>query len=179
MFKGYGRLLNWMILSMLLLGLAEVSMASIPKTPAGLAREVRHELLMLPNYGVFDNLAFTIEDNDTVVLTGQVMRPALKSDAEAVVRRIRGVERTVNNIEVLPFSSFDDSIRLATYRAIFSKPGFEKYAIQADPPIKIIVKNGNITLDGVVDSQMDKTVADIAARSVPGTFSVTDNLIIG
>jgi len=139
---------------------------------------VRHELVMLPFLGVFDDLSFTIDGSNDVVLTGEVVRPTLKSDAEAVVRRIQGVTKVVDNIEVLPLSSFDDAIRLRTYRAIFSRPGFEKYADQAVSPIRIIVKNGNIALEGIVGSQMDKTLAEMAARSVPGAFSVIDNLTI-
>ena len=134
---------------------------------------------MLPYFSVFDNLGFTIEDSNTVVLSGQVLRPVLKSEAEAAMRRIEGISNVVDNIEVLPVSPFDDAIRLSAYRAIFSKTGFEKYADQALPPIRIIVKNGNVTLEGIVGSQMDRTVAETAARSVPGVFSVTDNLTIG
>jgi hyperosmotically inducible periplasmic protein len=144
-----------------------------------LSDQVRHELVMLPFLGVFDNLGFSIENSNTVVLAGQVVRPNLKSDAEAAVRRIPGVSKVVNNIEVLPLSSFDDAIRWRTYRAIYSRPGFEKYADQAISPIRIIVKNGNITLDGIVGSQMDRTMAEMAAKSVPGAFSVTDNLTVG
>jgi hyperosmotically inducible periplasmic protein len=146
--------------------------------PYSLADEVRHELVMLPLLGVFDSLAFSIEDPSTVVLSGQVLRPILKSDAELAVKRLTGVSKVVNNIEVLPLSPFDDAIRVRTYRAIYSTPGFEKYAIQAVSPIRIIVKNGNITLLGAIGSQMDKTMAEMAARSIPGVFSVTDNLTI-
>ena len=180
MFTGYGKgkLLFGVLLSILLLGWAETSLASVPKGAVTMSDKVRHQLVMLPYYGVFDNLAFTIEDSNSIVLKGQVTRPVLKSDAEAVVRKIEGVGKVVNKIEVLPLSPFDDCIRRATYRAIFSRPGFEKYAIQAVSPIRIIVKNGNITLEGVVGSQFDKTMAEIAARSVPGAFEVTDNLTI-
>ncbi len=166
----------------LLAALAAMSVATplfaSKRQPASLADKVRHELVMLPYYGVFDNLAFEIESGNAVVLTGQVTKPVLKSDAENVVRRIEGVTSVVNNIEVLPLSSMDDSIRWATYRAIFSRPGFERYADQALSPIRIIVKNGNITLEGVVASQLDKTVAEMAARSVPFTFGVTNKLTI-
>ena len=156
-------------------GLASTS--SGPLTP--FAESVRHALVMLPYSGVFDNLAFTVEGSDTVILSGQVVRPITKLDAESAVRRIEGVTKVVNNIEVLPLSGFDDSIRWAAYRAIFSRPGFEKYAIQGVVPLRIIVKNGNITLDGFVNSRMDRTIAEMAARSVPGAFSVTNNLEIG
>jgi hyperosmotically inducible protein len=140
-----------------------------------LQREVRHELVMLPYYDVFDNLAYQIEGS-TVLLTGQVTRPTLKSDAEAAVRNIEGVDRVVNNIDVLPASPNDDRIRLAAYRAIYGQTALNHYALQAVPPIHIIVKNGNLTLEGVVDSEFDRNVAEIQARSVPGVFSVTDQL---
>ncbi len=167
------------VVSIFFLALAGVGSASVPKNAvSSLQDKVRHELVMLPYYGVFDVLSFSIE-GDTVVLSGEVRTPVLKSDAENAVRRLAGVARVVNNIEVLPLSRMDDSIRLAAYRAIFSRPGFERYADQAVSPIRIIVKNGNITLDGVVGSQFDRNLAEMAARSVPNVFSVTDNLTIG
>jgi hyperosmotically inducible protein len=183
MFARYKRLLSSAVLPVFLLGLSGISAveplyASNPQ-PKTLTDRVRHELEMLPFYGVFDNLAFSMEGTGTVVLTGQVTRPVLKSDAEAAVRRVEGIEKIVNKIEVLPLSPMDDAIRLATYRAIFSRPGFERYAVQAVSPIRIIVKNGNITLEGVVSSQYDKTLTEMAARSVPLTFGVNNNLTIG
>jgi hyperosmotically inducible protein len=138
-------------------------------------REVRHELVTLPFYGVFDNLAFQV-DGGTVTLLGQVSRPTLKTDAERVVKSIEGVERVINRIEVLPLSPYDDRIRLAAYRAIYGNTALNRYALQAVPPIHIIVKNGNVTLEGVVANEGDKNIADIQARSVPGVFSVTNNL---
>jgi len=140
-----------------------------------LVREVRHELVMLPYYGVFDNLSYRV-DGGTVTLMGQVTRPTLKSDAENVVKRIEGVERVVNNIEVLPVSPSDDRIRLAAYRAIYGFPSLNRYALNAVPPIHIIVNNGKLTLEGVVANQGDKDAANIQANSVPGVFSVTNNL---
>jgi hyperosmotically inducible protein len=107
---------------------------------------------------------------------GQVSRPTLKSDAERVVKDIEGVERVVNEIEVLPTSPNDDRIRLATYRTIYGHTALNRYALQAVPPIHIIVKNGNVTLEGVVANESDKNIANIQARSVPGVFSVTNNL---
>ena len=141
----------------------------------GIAREVRHELVMLPYYGVFDNLVFRV-DGSTVTLMGQVTRPTLKSSAENVVKNIEGVEKVVNNIEVLPLSPNDDQIRLATYRAIYGHTALNRYALQAVPPIHIIVNNGKLTLEGVVATEMDKNIANIQAGSVPGVFSVTNNL---
>jgi hyperosmotically inducible protein len=140
-----------------------------------LKREVRHELVMLPYYGVFDNLAFRVNGSE-VELMGQVSRPTLKSDAEQAVKRIEGVDRVINNIEVLPPSPDDDRIRLAAYRAIYGHTTLNRYALQAVPPIHIIVKNGNLTLEGVVANEADKNIAGIQANSVPGVFKVTNNL---
>jgi hyperosmotically inducible protein len=141
-----------------------------------LVKEVRHELVMLPYYGVFDNLAYRV-DGGTVTLMGQVVRPTLKSDAENVVKRIEGVDKVVNQIEVLPLSPNDDRLRRAVYQKIYSFPSLStKYGFQAVPPIHIIAKNGNVTLEGVVDSEADKNVAGIQANGVPGVFSVTNNL---
>jgi hyperosmotically inducible periplasmic protein len=142
----------------------------------GTAEDVRHELRMLPYYGVFDNLSFQVQDDGTVVLSGQVVRPTLRSDAENVVRRLAGVSDVVNRIEVLPLSRFDDWIRMATYRALFSSPWLDRYSMGAIPSIHIIVRNGDITLEGVVATQTDKDVAGLIANGVPGTFRVTNNL---
>lgn len=139
--------------------------------------EVRHQLVMLPWYSVFDNLAYRIEGTK-VILEGQVQGPSLKPDAESAVKRIEGVETVVNNIEVLPPSPHDDRIRRSAYRAIYRSATLQRYALQAVPPIHIIVKNGHITLEGVVANQGDKDVANIRARGVSGAFSVTNNLSI-
>ena len=141
-----------------------------------IVKEVRHELVMLPFYGVFDNLAYEVSPDGTVTLLGQVSRPTLKSDAENVVKRIEGVERVDNQIKVLPASPNDDRIRRAVYNAIYRNDVLSQYALRAVPPIHIIVDNGNVTLEGVVARQMDKQIAEIQTKSVPGAFSVTDNL---
>jgi len=140
-----------------------------------LAREVRHELVMLPYYGVFDNLAFRVQGY-TVTLMGQVTRPTLQSDAETVVKRIEGVERIDNQIEALPPSPNDDRIRLAAYHAIYGRTALERYALQAVPPVHIIVKGGHVTLEGVVGNETDRNVANLRAKGVSGVFSVTNNL---
>jgi hyperosmotically inducible periplasmic protein len=140
-----------------------------------LTREVRHELVMLPYYGVFDNLEYRV-DGGTVTLMGQVTNPVLKSDAGNVVKRIEGVTRVDNKIAVLPLSPMDDQLRRAVYRAIYSEPSFTKYAYQAVPPIHIIVNNGKVTLVGVVGSEADKSLANVRANQVAGVFSVTNNL---
>lgn len=140
-----------------------------------ISKEVRHELVMLPYYGVFDNLAFKV-DGPTVTLLGQVTRPTLKSDAENVVKHIEGVERVDNQIQVLPLSSSDDQIRRAVYRAIYGQAGLDRYALQAVPPIHIIVANGNVALEGVVDNETDKNQAGIRANGVSGVFKVNNDL---
>jgi hyperosmotically inducible protein len=142
---------------------------------ARITKEVRHELVMLPYLGVFDNLAYKV-DGYNVTLMGQVTRPTLKSDAENVVKRIEGVEHVDNQIEVLPLSPNDDRIRRAVYRAIYGFPSLQKYALGVQQPIRIIVRNGNVTLEGVVDNEGDKNTANIRANSVSGVFSVKNNL---
>jgi hyperosmotically inducible protein len=141
-----------------------------------LIKEVRHNLLMLPYYGVFDDLGFNV-DGGTVTLTGQVNDPTLKNDAGNAVKKIKDVTNVVNNIEVLPLSPADNSVRLAAYRAIYNDPTLSvRYAYRATPPIHIIVKNGNIRLEGVVSSQMDKDLINVRVHSVPGAFSIQNDL---
>ena len=147
------------------------------QAPQWLEREVRHELIMLPYYGVFDNLNYKV-DGARVELFGEVSRPTLKSDAERVVARIEGVDTVINQIEVLPVSPNDDRIRVAVYRAIFRDSVLQRYGLGAVPPIHIIVKNGNVALEGVVANEMDRNVANIRANGVAGVFSVTNNLVV-
>jgi len=132
--------------------------------------------VLLPFYGVFDNLAYQVSDDGTVTLLGQVVRPTTKSDAENSVKRIEGVEKVVNNIQVLPNSPNDDRIRRAVYLSIYRNTVLNQYELRAVPPIHIIVDRGHVTLEGVVARQMDKQVAEIQAKSVSGVFSVTNNL---
>ncbi len=163
------------------LALATITLAAPLYLPAAnpykgdLTKEVRHELVMLPYYGIFDNLAYRV-DGSTVTLFGQVTRPTLKDDAGRVVQRIEGVSRVVNNIEVLPLSPMDDRIRIATYRAIYGYGPLQRYAMGAVPPIHIIVKNGRVTLEGVVANKTDADMANIRANGVPGVFAVDNEL---
>jgi hyperosmotically inducible periplasmic protein len=138
-------------------------------------KKVQKELVTLPYYGVFDNLAYKVE-GDTVTLFGQVVRPSTRQDAGRRVAKIAGVQQVVNNIEVLPLSSFDDSIRVRTYRTLFRTGGLYRYAMGANPSIHIVVNRGHVTLEGVVSNEGDKNLAYMAARGVPGVFSVTNNL---
>jgi len=141
-----------------------------------IAREVRHQLVMLPYYGIFDDVAFFVAGS-TVTLVGQVTRPTLKSDAEGVTKRVEGVTEVINNIEVLPVSPMDDQIRMAEYRAIYGDPALStRYGYRALPSIHIIVKNGHVTLEGVVANQADKSIVNIRANGVPNVFSVTNSL---
>ena len=140
-----------------------------------ITKEVRHELLMLPWFGVFDNIAYKV-DGSTVTLLGQVTRPSLKSDAENVVKHIEGVEKVDNQIEVLPPSPMDDQLRLQLFQAIYGYAPLQKYALGVQKPIRIIVKNGRVNLEGVVDNETDKNIAGMRANGVPGIFSVTNNL---
>jgi hyperosmotically inducible protein len=146
-----------------------------PKSQQELKKEVRHVLVMLPYYSVFDNLAYRVE-GDSVILEGQVVRPSIKSDAEAAVKSVAGVTSAVNNIEVLPPSPMDDQLRQVLYHAIYGEPSLSRYGFAAVPSIHIIVKNGNATLEGVVDSAADKNLAGLRANGVPGVFSVKNNL---
>ena len=138
-------------------------------------KEVRHELVMLPFYGIFDNLAFQI-DGAKVTLLGQAINPTLKADAERQVKRIEGVESIENKIEVLPLSPNDDRIRLAVFRAIYEHTALTRYALRAVPTIHIVVKNGHVTLEGSVANQADKSISGIQANAVAGVFSVNNAL---
>jgi hyperosmotically inducible protein len=171
---------RWAAIALLVTGLA----ASSPATPSKsddtrsqdrITREVRHELVMIPQLTIFDNLAYKV-NGDTVTLLGQVRNAVIKDSAARSVKRIEGVEQVVNNIEVLPPSPNDDRIRLAVARAIFNDSRLFRYSMGAVPPIHIIVKNGHVALEGVVDNQVDKDTANIRANGVPGVFSVQNNL---
>jgi hyperosmotically inducible protein len=147
------------------------------KTQDNLLKEVRHQLLLLPYYSVFDNLLFKVE-GDKVTLLGQVVRPTLKSDAENAVKNLEGVSSVDNQIEVLPTSPMDDSLRHAVYRAIYGDTALSRYGWSALPSIHIIVKNGNVALEGVVDNASDRNLAGLRAQQVPNAFSVANNLAI-
>lgn len=146
-----------------------------PQYGAWLTNQVRHNLVMLPWYSVFDNLEYKVDGNK-VMLYGEVVNPVLKSDAAYAVKHIEGVEEVDNKIDVLPLSSFDNQIRRQEIRAIYSFPALQRYGVGAVPSIHIIVKNGHVTLEGVVSDETDKNVANIRANGVPNVFSVTNNL---
>ena len=159
-----------------LVGFSQAPQANAQTNPR-IVREVRHELVTLPYYGVFDWLEFEVQTNGTVVLRGQVVRPSTKSDAGGRVKEIEGVTNVVNEIETLPLSPSDDRLRLALYRQIYgSNSPLFRYAHQAVPSIHLIVSRGHATLKGVVATRSDANIANIRARSVPGLFSVKNEL---
>jgi hyperosmotically inducible periplasmic protein len=162
------------------IALLTTTMAFAQNDPATarINKEVRHELVMLPYLDVFDNVAYRVDGN-CVTLVGQVTRPTLKTDAEKVVKGIDGVDRVDNQIEVLPVSFHDNRLRRSLYRAIYGFAPLNRYELPVIKPIRIIVKNGNVTLEGVVDNQSDKNIVNIRANGVHGVFSVTNNLRIG
>jgi len=149
-----------------------------PANEAKLIQQVRHELVMLPYYSIFDDIGFQVQGG-TVTLVGAVTRPVLKSDAENVTKRVEGVTQVVNQIEVLPLSPMDDRIRRAEFRAIYGDPIIgDRYGHQALPSIHIIVKNGNVRLEGVVANQGDKNIINVRANGVPGVFHVDNQLVV-
>jgi hyperosmotically inducible protein len=155
--------------------LACIPMQAQETNPDRMVRQIRHELIMLPYYGVFDNFMFQVKGRE-VRLMGQVRLPSLKRSAENVVKSVSGVETVVNEIEVLPTSPNDDRLRLAVYRAIYGDNALNRYALQAVPPIHIIIKNGHLTLVGVVATEFDKNIANMRASGVSGIFSVKNEL---
>lgn len=146
-----------------------------PQAENRIGREVRHEVFMLPWYGVFDVIGYKVNGN-SVTLTGEVTRPVTKSDAENAVKHIEGVQSVNNEIQVLPPSSMDDQLRLRLFRAIYGFPSLQKYDLGTIKPIRIIVKSGHVDLEGVVDTQADKDTVGVRANGVPGIFEVKNNL---
>jgi hyperosmotically inducible periplasmic protein len=141
-----------------------------------LNKAVKHELNMLPYVNAFDYMAFTTDENGNVTLMGEVTNPTLKKDAGNVVKRVEGVEHVDNQIQVLPVSFFDNGLRVQLFRTIYGYPVLQRYALGVNKPIRIIVNNGHVTLVGFVDNEADKNIAGIRANSVPGVFSVDNQL---
>jgi hyperosmotically inducible protein len=168
-----------MILSMILAGAALAETTSTAElnrsSDEALAKKVRRELVTLPFLSVFDNLAYSVDDG-VVTLQGQVIRPTLRSDAFNVVKRLEGVRQVNNQIEVLPLSPYDDRIRISVLRAVYGFPSLQRYGLGTQPSIRIIVKNGEVTLEGVVANDGDRNVANIRANGVAGVFKVNNNL---
>ena len=168
-----------MVVLVLGLGILVTGQQAVAHTNPRMVRQIRNELVTLPYYGVFDWLTYEVQNDGTVVLSGQVVRPSTKSDAEGRVKDVDGVRRVVNQIEVLPNSPSDDRLRLALYRQIYgyNSPLF-RYATQSVPSIHIIVNHGHVTLRGVAANKNDANLAYIRARTVPGSFSVSNELTI-
>ena len=154
---------------------AQAPASDAPNYETWLTKEVRHQLVLLPFYSVFDNLEYQVQGSK-VVLMGQVVQPVVKDDAAGAVKHIEGVTQVDNQIQVLPLSPMDNQIRRAEYRAIYGSPTLQMYQVRSVPPIHIIVKNAHVTLEGVVATAMDKQIAGMTANQVPGIFSVTNNL---
>ena len=163
----------------LALGLALLPAANAATTgysaEAVTAEQVRKQIVKLPFYSIFDHITFQLNDG-VVTLNGAVYRPSLRKSAERVAMRVEGVNSVVNNIEILPTSFHDDRIRLAVARSLYSNSVLDRYGLQANPPIHVIVRNGDVTLEGVVNREMERNVAGILANGVSGVFSVTNNL---
>lgn len=167
-----------LIIAMALVALPAVLSASTGAAPAQpLHEQVRRELVTLPFLTIFDNLRYEV-DGDKVILSGETIRPTIRSSAENVVKRLPGVHRVVNHIEVLPLSPNDDRIRLAVARAVYGYPALQRYSLGALPSIHIVVKNGNVTLKGVVANEMDRNLAFLRANGVSGAFQVNNELAV-
>ena len=169
---------NLFILAVAIFGFSQVQVNAQGYSQKTLEQKVFKEIIRLPYYGVFDNIAFRV-DGDTVTLMGKVVQPTTRKSAGRVVEKLDGVNNVINNIEVLPLSNFDDSIRLRTLRTLQTQGGgLYRYFLGANPSVKIIVDGGNVTLEGFVANRGDYNLANILANGVSGVFSVTNNLII-
>jgi hyperosmotically inducible periplasmic protein len=177
----FGWLSNALVLGVALATLAfpvRAQQGQVPqKAVERIQKAVRHEILMLPYLTVFDSLGYKVDGYD-VTLVGQVTKPSVRSDAESAIKRIEGVEKVDNQIEVLPVSPADDAIRQSLYRAIYNYQPFQRYGLPVFKPIRLMVKNGHVTLEGVVDSAADKNLAGLRANQVPGVFSVKNDLVV-
>lgn len=150
-------------------------LASPQGTNTQIAEQVRKEIVTLPFYSIFDNVRFELNDG-VLALSGEVYRPVMKMMIERVAQRVEGVTTVTNNIEILPLSPYDDRIRIALANQLYRNQVFTRHSIQAVPPVHIVVKNGNVTLEGVVNSELEKNVAFHVANGIHGVFSVTNNL---
>lgn len=178
--RGFGRFVSRAVVALALLAVPQPSAAAPGQDlrTKQLEFEVHSALLRLPYYDVFDSLAFEIGDHGTVRLTGHVLNGWLKDGAERAVKRIGGVDTVINEIEILPASPGDDRIRFALYRSLFGDSGLYRYAMGAHPSIRIVVKHGRVTLEGLVNTTLDRTLAGFKAREVFGVFEVTNNLVV-
>lgn len=167
---------NMMMGAALVLASAPAIVAAPQIDTEMVSEQVRKEIVTLPFYSIFDNVEFNLNDQGTLELKGEVFTPVMKRNIERASQRVAGVNTVVNNIEVLPLSPYDNRIRVALVRQLFGNQMFTRYSIQSVPPIHIVVKNGHVTLEGLVNSEMEKNVANIVASGIHGVFSVTNNL---
>lgn len=144
---------------------------------SGLEKKVRKEILMLPNYGLFDHISFKVEGG-VVTLYGKTASLGTMKGAERTVKRIPGVIEVVNNIEELPPSAFDNQIRRQVVREFVNSAGVYPYISGVNPQVRIIVENGRVTLEGSVNNKGTSNLMYLLANRVPGTFGVTNNLLI-
>src|SRR6478736_7813819 len=166
-----------LVLSIVVAGMAQGDKKFSAKAQERITKEIRHQILSLPDFDTFDNIAFKLNGYD-VTLYGQVVQPLLKDTAEKVVKKIEGVEHVDNRIEVLPTSSNDDRLRRDLFIAIYRYGPLQHYGVGSNRPIRIIVNHVNVTLEGVVDRESDKNMAGLRANGVPGVFSVRNNLVV-
>jgi hyperosmotically inducible periplasmic protein len=149
-----------------------------PQTDADVVKNVRHEILMYPNYTLWDDVSFRVE-NGSVELLGAVNQPYKKSDLQKIIQHVPGVTAVTNQLKVLPLSSFDDRLRLQVARAIFRDPTLSRYSMGAVPSIHIIVDNGHVTLTGMVSTAMEKQIAGMRASGAGLGFGpVVNNLTV-
>ena len=169
---------NFAIISFAFLALfAFEAKAQTPQS--ALEQKIFKKIIALPYYGVFDHIAYKVEGS-TVTLYGKVASLGTRKDAERAVRRIEGVETVINNIQDLPPSGFDNSIRRQLARAFYTDGGsLYRYLQEPNPSVRIIVENGRVTLEGYVSNKGDSNLANILANRASGVFSVRNNLVVG
>lgn len=174
---------SFLILVVAILGFSSLNVQAQSYIVAGSApqsaveRKIFKEINRLPYYGLYDSISFKVEGS-TVTLYGKVHQASNKGSAERVVKRIAGVERVVNNIEILPLSSFDDSIRFQVAQSIANTGGLYRYLHPVNPSVRILVERGNVTLEGYVTNRGDYNLMNIMALSASNAFSVKNNLVI-
>ena len=172
---------NYLALGMAVLALSFISVNAQSFSSAGSTRaiedQVRKKILKLPRYEVFDSIQYRV-NGDTVTLYGKVRNAVNKGDAGRSVKRIPGVTRVVNEIEVLPLGSFDESIRMRLYQSLSNTGGLSRYLWTTNPSVRLIVDRGNVALEGYVANRGDYNTMNIIARGVSGVFSVKNNLIV-
>ena len=172
---------KFIALSLAMMAFSSVAVNAQNFSPSGTTRsiedQVRKKILMLPRYEIFDSIGYTV-DGDTVTLTGKVRNAVNKKDAERSVSKIDGVNRVVNEIEILPLGGFDDSIRARLYETLANSGSLSRYMWENNPSIRLIVDGGHVTLEGFVSTRGDYNTMNILAHGVSGVFSVTNNLVV-